>query len=135
VLDCLERLHEAGFVHNDLKPENLLVGGRNLLDKIFMIDFGLSTRYVDDNNNHVEMECNVPYEGTLAFATRNAIMGVTRSRRDDIISLSYVLIYLLDSKIPWYWHYNEENAIEEKRKMKLYKINNNYNEFLTPKTV
>ena len=39
-------LHSTNIVHNDLKLENILVG-REDSSKIYLIDFGLSKRFVD----------------------------------------------------------------------------------------
>ena len=41
----IRTLHGMGFVHNDIKPENLVVGHQDS-DRIYLIDFGLASRYI-----------------------------------------------------------------------------------------
>ena len=54
LLDLLERLHSLGFVHNDLKLENMVVGNDDN-NKIYLIDFGLSKSFRDSSNgDHIE---------------------------------------------------------------------------------
>jgi hypothetical protein len=65
---------------------------------LYLIDFGISTRYRDEQGNHVPFKENVPFKGNLIFSSKNAFARVTLSRRDDIISLMYFMIYLIDSK-------------------------------------
>ena len=43
MLTSLEKLHDVGFVHCDIKPENFVMKGR---DQVILIDFGLSHRYI-----------------------------------------------------------------------------------------
>jgi serine/threonine protein kinase len=72
-------------------------------NKIFLIDFGLSVPFVDDNNVHQPQEEHnySTVVGTALFASINAHQGKNLSRRDDIESLVYTLIYLLTGKLPW----------------------------------
>ena len=46
MVERLKKLHESGYVHADLKPENICIG----LDdphRIYLIDFGLSSQWKD----------------------------------------------------------------------------------------
>ena len=51
LLSILERIHVAGFVYNDLKPDNILVDERG---QIKLIDFGLATRYREKDGTHIQ---------------------------------------------------------------------------------
>ena len=46
VIDVVQKLHDTGYVHNDIKPENLVVSLRHP-SQIIMIDLGFATRYLD----------------------------------------------------------------------------------------
>jgi len=66
-----------------------------------LIDFGLSKRYIDDNGKHITRTDKRPFRGTLRYCSANMHLGVENSRRDDLESLAYVLIYLAKGKLPW----------------------------------
>jgi len=103
VLDRLEHLHSRGFVHQDLKPDNLLLGRGDKAGVVYLIDFGLVRRYRDPKTGeHVQAkESGVPV-GNLAFGSHAADRGVEQSRRDDLEALGHVLVYLLCGKLPWF---------------------------------
>jgi casein kinase 1 len=102
MVDLLETFHGKGYIHCDLKPDNIMIGDfkedlKNM-NKIYLIDFGISNKYLDDEGNHIKHRSNVPFKGNLIFSSKNAFAETTLSRRDDIISLMYMLIYLIESK-------------------------------------
>ena len=90
------------FIHRDIKLENILVG-REDSDQIFLIDFGLSIKYIDEaSGKHVPKEMQGKFVGNLMFASLQTIRGKTPSRRDDVESAMYLLIFLLNNqKLPW----------------------------------
>ena len=70
--------------------------------RIHIIDFGLSKQYRDPETNiHISFRDGLPLIGTARYASVNALIGVELSRRDDIESLSYILIYLMRGSLPW----------------------------------
>lgn len=72
------------------------------MNKINLIDFGLSVQYLDENGKHVKQLKNYSsVVGTALFASINAHRGNELSRRDDIESLVYTLIYLVTGTLPW----------------------------------
>jgi serine/threonine protein kinase len=95
ILTCLQKLHGIGFLHNDLKLENVLVGNSDGedLSTMKLIDFGLCKPYLDDDGKHVKPGFSL-FCGNLAFCSVNAMLNKILSRRDDLISLVYMLLYL-----------------------------------------
>lgn len=97
LIDAFELLHSFGQVHNDLKLENILVGDQHSthqsLKEIRLIDFGLSTSFVDENGYHIKKQESYT-RGNYAFASKNTVIGISPSRRDDLLSLVYLLFYL-----------------------------------------
>ena len=85
LLDRLEVLHEHGFVHGDIAPENFVLGLNNDSPFVFMVDFGRCKKYKDTSSNqHIGYKENVVYSYNSTFASINAHNNVQYSRRDDI---------------------------------------------------
>ncbi|KAG6809267.1 hypothetical protein H0H92_000937 [Tricholoma furcatifolium] len=93
---------QLNFIHRDIKPANLLIGLQPSTQSIIHIaDFGLAMRYCDAIGNHLPLCHSSSFTGTLRFMSINAHRGFQLSRRDDLESLAYVLIYLHNGFLPW----------------------------------
>lgn len=98
----LEYIHSKNFVHRDIKPENFALGlGAASRNTIHCIDFGLAKRYRDEAHVHVPYREGKRLTGTARYASINTHLGVEQSRRDDIESLAYVLLYFARGSLPW----------------------------------
>jgi len=75
LIDRLHALHSIGYLHMDIKPDNLLLQSENFSSlessNIFLIDFGISKRYVDRFGNHIKFRTDVPFQGNTLFASKN----------------------------------------------------------------
>ncbi|CAN6439797.1 unnamed protein product [Victoria cruziana] len=104
-ISILEKLHLRGFVHGDVKPENFLLGqpGTPNEKKLYLIDLGLASRWKDaSSGNHVDYDQRPDvFRGTIRYASVHAHLGRTGSRRDDLESLAYTLIFLVKGRLPW----------------------------------
>jgi serine/threonine protein kinase len=97
----LRVLHHCGFVHNDLKLDNIIVGQHDP-NIIYLIDFGLSCKFLDETGNHIKKDYIEKFSGNFLFASLNSCRGNNKSRRDDIQSLMYIMVYLLNKNyLPW----------------------------------
>jgi serine/threonine protein kinase len=104
MVDALKELHDLGYLHQDVKPDNFRV--HNNVVKI--LDFGLMMEF-KPTGVHKELG-RYGFQGTPYFGSINAMKGYTLSRRDDIESLCYTLIYMQDQQnFPWL----NANSIEE----------------------
>lgn len=102
MLQRIEFIHEKGFIHRDIKPENFVVGLNDKSNTVYTIDYGLSKRYKDKNTGqHIPYRENRHLIGTARYASLNAHLGIEQSRRDDIESIGYVLVYFLAGRLPW----------------------------------
>ncbi|CAN4089754.1 unnamed protein product [Withania somnifera] len=104
-LSILEKLHAKGYVHGDVKPENFLLGQPSTPQekKLFLVDLGLATKWKDTSKgNHVGYDQRPDtFRGTVRYASAHAHLGRTASRRDDLESLAYTLIFLHRGRLPW----------------------------------
>lgn len=100
-LSRIETLHRKGLLHRDIKPENFAIGIEEKTSMIYLIDFGLSKRYLDSENNHIPYIENKSLTGTARWASINNHFGIEQSRRDDLESLGYILVYFLLKSLPW----------------------------------
>jgi serine/threonine protein kinase len=91
MVDIISQIHGKYVVHRDLKPANFMVKAGEL----FLIDFGLATFYIDDNQTHVSNEKSETIIGTPRFMSIWILEGNRYSRRDDIISLGYIYVSML----------------------------------------
>ena len=64
--------------------------------KLHVIDFGCATRYVDGDRQHIQKGSVEKFLGNIKFASVYQLGFQKTSRRDDVISLVYLLVYLLN---------------------------------------
>jgi serine/threonine protein kinase len=92
-------------LHGDLKPDNILLASGNWYSKqstkMVLIDFGISKTWQDENGKHIPFKKTNVFAGNLLFASRNAFLNKELSRRDDLISLCYLLVFLVNGALTW----------------------------------
>lgn len=97
MIERLEILHGHYLIHRDIKPDNFMINISDRTNKIFLIDFGFCKRY-NYEGNHIEFKMNKILIGTPNYVSLNVHKGCEPSRRDDLESCFYVMIYMLFGK-------------------------------------
>lgn len=117
MISLIETFHNSGYVHRDLKPQNFVI---DYCDKsypkfpeVYMIDYGLAKKFKKDNN-HAPFSQKKSLKGTVRYSSINTHLGIDQSRRDDMQSLGYILLYMLLGKLPW------QNMMKNKDKKEAY---------------
>jgi serine/threonine protein kinase len=102
MLARIEYMHSKGILHRDVKPDNFTIGTGQKSNTVFVIDLGLSKRYIDSRSGqHIPFREGKHLTGTARYASINTHLGIEQSRRDDIEALGYVFVYLLRGSLPW----------------------------------
>ncbi|NXT05441.1 KC1D kinase, partial [Prunella fulvescens] len=111
MISRIEYIHSKNFIHRDVKPDNFLMGLGKKGNLVYIIDFGLAKKYRDARTHqHIPYRENKNLTGTARYASINTHLGlmsslfyavVEQSRRDDLESLGYVLMYFNLGSLPW----------------------------------
>lgn len=97
-IDIIMAVHKNYIIHRDIKPQNFMLKNGEL----YLIDFGLATFYIDDQREHVKNTQSGQFIlGTPKYVSYNIFNGDTPSRRDDLISLGYIFIWIACGELSW----------------------------------
>jgi serine/threonine protein kinase len=102
LLQVLQLVHQRGFLHRDIKPQNILLGRHNE-DRIYLIDFGLSKKYLQADGSHIPFKYGTKrVVGNLRYCALNIMLKNESSRRDDLEAAGYMFVYLANGgTLPW----------------------------------
>jgi serine/threonine protein kinase len=111
LLSIINEIHNNFVIHRDIKPDNFMFKN----NKLYIIDFGLSTYYINEHEEHIPNNTHTNILGSPNYISYNIHNGNTYSRRDDLISIMYLYIELIYQKLPWSdvirQHHDEYNDI------------------------
>jgi serine/threonine protein kinase len=101
-LSVLKSLHDHHYVHLDVKPDNFMIGTGDRSSRVFLIDFGLTRLFRNPaTRKHITQFKGLDITGTVRYSLINSHLGLTQSRRDDLESLAYAIVYLVKGRLPW----------------------------------
>ena len=140
LIDIVQLVHSVGYTHNDIKASNIMLN-KNL--EATLIDFGYSKKYIDKNSNgdnqHVRNKYTQQFKGNILFASPNQMNFRMTSRKDDLFSVSYMMLYLLNReqfpliKKTFKYEYSSDEGMKEqfievqeyKKQFSLYDLSQN----------
>lgn len=118
----IQYVHEKNHIHRDIKPDNFMMGYEKSVNKVYIIDFGLAKKYRSSTKKgHIAFKTGKNITGTARYCSINTHRGYEQSRRDDLESIGYVLVYFLKGILPWQGlkvreHEDHYDKIHEKKK-------------------
>ena len=102
ICSAIQHAHQKGIIHRDLKPSNILIESHDGKPVPKVIDFGLAKKYRDGKTyHHIPYKENKTLTGTARYASINSHLGIEHSRRDDLESIGYLLVYFSKRLLPW----------------------------------
>ena len=117
MIKILQMIHEKKLIHRDIKPDNFMFDFSNE-PVLYLIDFGFCKKYIEDSGAHICEKSGKEIMGTINYISINIHNGIEASRRDDLESLAYILLQVLDGDLPW-----NTQHLNAKKEMKLSKFN------------
>ena len=116
VIDRVKTIHLKNIIHLDIKPSNFLIGNPNN-SLIYLIDFGFAKKYRSSRTGkHIKYGKTLYFKGNLCYSSLNQMKGIEPSRRDDLESLGYMLVFLYTQNLPWY-HVKSKNKFGVPKKI------------------
>ncbi|KAK0421995.1 hypothetical protein QR680_007305 [Steinernema hermaphroditum] len=116
-LEAINDLHSLGYIHRDIKPQNFAMGLGNSSRTVYLLDFGIAKRFVDDCNEIRIPRGTVRFIGTLKYSSRAAHNLMEQGRKDDLEMWFYMLLELSDRRLITWSHMKDpehvRNAKEE----------------------
>jgi serine/threonine protein kinase len=106
MFDAIHFLHiSAKVVHRDIKPDHF----RMSEGRVKIIDFLWATDFIGMNGKHLSPKDIAPTNLTYKTSSTNAIQTQSYSRRDDLESLAYTFMFIINQNlVPW----RQENELD-----------------------
>ncbi|EFO90509.1 hypothetical protein GCK72_000558 [Caenorhabditis remanei] len=104
LVKALQDMHEAGFVHRDVKPSNMALGVKNE-QVVYIFDFGLSRQIMlPDASGKLKLReprNKSMFRGTVRYCSLNVHQHKDQGRHDDLYGALYAMIETVTSTLPW----------------------------------
>ena len=140
MIKIIQKLHEKGIIHRNINPTKFLFGKEETTDilmskmikkeiiinpssQFYLVDYSEAKFYKDNTKNHINFEDKIK---DFSFTNKNfcsiwAELKMEQSRRDDLYSIFYIMIYLFLGKLPWI-HIKGKNKEEKREKIRNLKL-------------
>jgi len=102
IINILKYIHDKHIIHRDVKPDNFVMGRKELNGTLYIVDFGLAKKFRSSRTlKQLPLTKRKSLTGTARYASIHALQGYEQSRRDDLESAGYTLMYCLRGNLPW----------------------------------
>ena len=102
MVSVLQYIHDRHIIHRDIKPDNFVMGANENNAHLYLLDFGLAKKYRSSRTLiQYPLIKKKKLTGTARYASIHALEELEQSRRDDLESVGYVLMYFLRGGLPW----------------------------------
>uniref|UniRef100_A0A158Q7P9 Protein kinase domain-containing protein n=1 Tax=Elaeophora elaphi TaxID=1147741 RepID=A0A158Q7P9_9BILA len=115
MLDRIQCMHDAGYVHGNLTSDSFVMGIDKNIAKVYLVDMKSASKYIQISGRyrkHIPYKENTELFGSPCFASLNRHLGTVASRRDDVESYVYIILYFLKGNLPWQI-YGKSNELEQ----------------------
>ena len=102
MINILKYIHDKHIIHRDVKPDNFVMGRKEFNATLYIVDFGLAKKFRSSRTlKQLPLTKRKSLTGTARYASIHALQGYEQSRRDDLESIGYSLMYFLRGNLPW----------------------------------
>uniref|UniRef100_A0AAF5CVD4 DNA-directed RNA polymerase I subunit RPA49 n=2 Tax=Strongyloides stercoralis TaxID=6248 RepID=A0AAF5CVD4_STRER len=116
LIEALSILHTAGYLHRDIKPDNIMVGLPPNDNKIYLIDFGMGRRFKNfDGTLRINKRTKISFRGTKVFASNWALANYEQKPWDDVNCVLLSLAFMLNGTLPWWGSYCDTRKLVKKK--------------------
>jgi serine/threonine-protein kinase len=117
---ALQAAHDAGVLHRDLKPGNIMLIGSGKDVRAVVTDFGIACwtqaeEHVNDPGMPADTVKSMP--GTLPYMSPEQVRGSKLTNASDIYSLGLVLYEMVTGRRPFYRDSDDSVLLEQKRRL------------------
>ena len=123
--DVLQDIHEKKLIHQDIKPSNLLfdtdimsiddaTDANAVESNVFLIDFGFCKAYIGPDDRHIQPMSTSGVIGTPNYTSIHSHQHMLMSRRDDMESAAYILLFLCVGELYWATESSNETILQMK---------------------